>query len=102
MTKLWAWIHSKRATIEVIGIFLVLVAAGWQIFLEDHLREEKTLGMVARLENKVDDIWRQMSKLVDASGEMTGVAVEPYSKVFTRTEWGGGGADPSSILRPAF
>jgi len=69
--------RNKIAWLEFIGLALVLLAAGWEVFLSGPLRSVSTENDFYRVEKKLDEIRNQVGVIQDRLGgsdERPGVA----------------------------
>lgn len=81
--------------LEVAGLGLVLLSAGWQLFAEEPVRDiERRLGTY-RIEDKLDAIWAQIGEIEKAVGLGAKVRSihQNYASAHERWQWAGQGAD---------
>lgn len=75
--------------VEIVGLFIVLLSAAWQFFVEEALLEIERRGAVYRIEVKLDEIWGQIGEIEKAVGLQDRVRSvhQPYSSAHERWQW---------------
>jgi hypothetical protein len=53
--------------IEALGLLLILLTIGWQVFVEDHVHELSHQNDIVQINMKLDDIWRYIGKIGSAT-----------------------------------
>src|SRR5208283_3983470 len=76
--------------IEILGLFLIFISAGWQIFLEEELTSMNSDTEFLRLNNKLDIIWLYTAKYgPKIAGDTINTITAPYeelSKTYQSTQ----------------
>jgi len=73
-------INSKIASIvEVIGLLIVVLSIGWQVFAEDNFQDDARRNEMIQLNIKLDNIWLYLGKIgIATTDDETSMWVTDY------------------------